>query len=234
MDINNMSAEDFLNLYCFTKVCNKPIYQDYKNNFKPTIRDVKNYNAKVYEMRKLWCKDKSLIHKYISLRERSTEVKTDNNFDYCAEIGHKFELWVEKELKGFGVDLGMYYDNRQFEGENALGLEIKHDSKLQETGNVYIEYEALNKDESKFIKGGILKEDNSEYWLIGTEKEYYIFYKDDLLNIYNRMQKGIVEGCRFASKRTSKGILVSREKCKEIMIADNLVEFVVKVGILDG
>lgn len=235
MDINNMDAEDFLNLYCFTKTCDKPIYKDYRDNFKPTVRDIKNYNAKVHEMKRLWCKDKTLIHKFIRLNELPKEIKKDNDFEYCAEIGHKFELWVENELKGFGVDLGMYYDDRQFQGENVLGLEIKHDSKLAETGNVYIEYEALNRNESEFIKGGILKDDNSKYWLIGTEKEYYTFYKDDLLRIYNNVMSGKREwGCKKAERRTSKGIIISRERCKDIMIADNLVEFLVKTGLLDG
>ena len=233
MDINKMTAEDYLNLYCFTKVCNKPIFKDYKENFHPTINDIRNYNAKVYEMEKVWAKNKPLIHKYIPFRENSKEVKEDNDFQFCANIGHEFELWVEKECKKYGVDLGMYYDKRQFNGENELGLEIKHDSKLKETGNVYIEYLALNKNETEFINGGILKNDNSKYWLIGTEEEYYIFYKLELLAIYSRLINGEkVAGCRYAERRTSKGIIISREKCKEIMIADNIGEFLTKVGLI--
>lgn len=236
MDINHMTAEDYLNLYCFKKVCNKPIYKDYKENFHPTIQDIKNYNAKVYEMQKLWNKDKSAIHKNIPIREPKKEVKEDNNFDFCMDIGHKFELWVEKECKKYGVDLGMYYDNRQFKGENELGLEIKHDSKLAETGNVYIEYLALNRDESKFINGGILKEDNSKYWLIGTEKEYYIFYKKDLLKLYEKVMDGTYVhdwGYKMAERRTSKGIIISRKKCQQLMITNDIGEFLVKVGIIN-
>ena len=233
MDINNMSADDFLNLYYFKKADTGPIFQDYRDNFKPTVQDVKNYNDRLRKIRLAWNKDKSTVHKFIRLSDQPKEVKEDNNFDYCAEIGHKFELWVEKEIKKYDVDLGMYYDDRQFQGENALGLEIKHDSKLAETGNVYIEYEALSKDESKFIKGGILKDDNSKYWLIGTEEEYYIFYKDDLLKIYKQVQNGFVKGCGLAGRRTSKGIIISREKCKEIMIADDIGAFLLKVGIIN-
>ena len=236
MDINNMSAEDYLNLYCFTKVCDKPIFNDYKENFHPTMRDIRNYNAKVYEMNKVWKSNKPLIHKHIPLREPNQAVKEDNDFQYCAEIGHKFELWVEAECKKYGVDLGMYYDERQFQGENSLGLEIKHDGKLCETGNVYIEYSALNKDETKFINGGILKEDNSKYWLIGTEDEYYIFYKDDLLRLYKKVMDGSYKndwGYRKAERRTSRGIIISRAKCKNIMIANNIGEFLTKCGFID-
>lgn len=234
MDINNMNAQDYLNLYYFTKYPNSSIFEDYTKNFKPTLQDIKNYNKKVEQFEKTWKKDKSLVHKFISLREQKDDVKEDNDFGFCADIGHKFELWVEKECKKYGVDLKMYYDDKQFEGENALGLEIKHDSKLAETGNVYIEYLALNKDETDFIIGGILKEDNSKYWLIGTEKEYYIFYKSDLLRIYNRLanEKEKSKYCKFAERRTSKGIVIAREYCKKIMIADNIGEFLVKVGII--
>lgn len=236
MDINNMSAEDYLNLYYFTRHDNGKIFQDYKDNFKPTLDDVNAYNRKVNQFNIAWNKDKTLIHKFIALRENNGEIKEDNDFDYCMQIGHAFELWVEKECSKYGVDLGMYYDDRQFEGENELGLEIKHDSKLAETGNVYIEYLALNKDETKYIKGGILKQDNSKYWLIGTEDEYYIFYKADLLKLYNNVMNDSYLadwGYQTAERRTSKGIIVSRKKCRDIMIADNIGEFLVKVGIIE-
>lgn len=236
MDVNNMNAEDFLNLYCFKKASNGPMFKDYQNNFRPTIQDVDKYNYKVEQFNKTWEENKALVHKYISLRKPKEEVKEDNDFDFCAKIGHEFELWVEKECKKYDVDLGMYYDNRQFQGENALGLEIKHDGKLAETGNVYIEYQALNKNETKFIDGGILKDDNSKYWLIGTEEEYYIFYKDDLLKLYRKIIDGsyIYDwGYKKAERRTSKGIIISRKRCKEMMIADDIGVFLLKVGIIN-
>lgn len=236
MDINNMNAEDFLNLYYFKKGDSGSIFQDYRDNFKPTLQDINNYNKKKRQFQLAWNKDKSLIHKYIALKEQKKDVKEDNDFDFCMEIGHKFELWVEQECKKYGIDLGMYYDSRQFQGENKLGLEIKHDSKLAETGNVYIEYQALNKDESKFIKGGILKEDNSIYWLIGTEKEYYIFYKSSLVRLYRKILDGSYAsdwGYKKAERRTSRGIIITRAKCKQIMIANNIEEFLFKIGLID-
>lgn len=234
MDINNMTAEDFLNLYCFTKCNQGSFFEDYRDNFKPTIQDIRDYNRKVNQMKLAWNKDKSLVHKYIPIREQTQDVKEDNDFEFCANIGHKFELFVEQECKRYGVDLGMYYDDRQFKGENELGLEIKHDGKLAETGNVYIEYLALNKDESEFINGGILKEDNSKYWLIGTEEEYYIFYKKDLLKIYENIIQDQKEwGCKKAERRTSKGIIISRERCQKTMISDDIGTFLMKVGIIN-
>lgn len=233
MNVDNMNYEDFLNLYYFVKNKNKQIYLDYKDNFHPTLQDIENYNTKVDEFKKMWEKDKSIIHKPIAFERLKDNYKEDNDFAYCLEIGHKFELWVEDECKKYGVDLGMYYGDKQFSGENELGLEIKHDGKLEETGNVYIEYEALNKDESRFYESGILKKDNCKYWLIGTEKEFYIFYKEDLYRIYRNLIKGNnLAGCKLREKRTSKGFTISREKCKAIMIVNNIQDFLYKTGIL--
>lgn len=240
MNVNEMTAKDFLDLYCFVQLKNKQIYLDYINNFRPTLKDVEDYSGKVEQFEEMWRKDKSVIHKPIAFRKYEENYKEDNDFKFCLEVGHKFELWVENEFKKYGVDLGMYYDNKQFRGENKLGLEIKHDSKLEETNNVYIEYEALNKEETEFYKSGILKEDDCKYWLIGTEKEYYIFYKEDLLKLYQKLTKDsktryqYKDGNRrkiyygLAEKRTSKGIVISREKCREMMIADNIQDFLYK------
>lgn len=245
MDINNMSARDYLDLYLWINLKNKKFYNDYQDNFKPTRKDVEEYTAKLNQFESVWEKDKSIIHKPIAFEEQTGEVKKDNDFEFCNAIGHKFELWVEKECKKYGVELGMYYDDRQFKGENALGLEIKHDDKLKETNNVYIEYEALTKDESKFYPSGILKKDNCKYWLIGTEEEYYIFRKNDLVKLYEQLASDekkeyyqMKNGKRewyfgFRERRTSKGIAISREKAKTMMISNNIGEFLVKVGIIE-
>lgn len=239
MDINNMSAKDYLDLYCFVKLKNKQIYKDYKN-FKPTLKDFEEYTEKVNQFEEAWEKDKSLIHKPISLTEQPKVVNKDNDFAYCLEVGHKFELFVEQECKRYCVDLGMYYDKRQFEGENALGLEIKHDGKVHlPQNNVYIEYEAISKDGTKYLPSGILKQDNTKYWLIGTEKEYYIFYKEDLIKIYNNLiTNKKVDGCLLKERKrnnvvTSRGFTMNKEARKRIMIADNIGEFLVKVGLID-
>lgn len=245
MNINNMDFEDYMNLFLFNsymKDKNKEMYVEYKNNFHPTRQDVEDYNKKVEQFKKAWEKDKALVHKPIFWEKPPEEVKEDNNFEFCQEVGHKFELWVEKEFKKYDIDIGMFYDERQLEGENEFGIEIKHDSKLQETNNVYIEYQALTKDESKFYDSGILKKDNSKYWLIGTEKEYYIFYKNDLLKLYEELMRSskkmyyqengdIYYGLK--DRRTSKAVVISRKKCKEMMIADNIFEFLLKIGKIE-
>lgn len=240
MNENNMSAKDYLDLYCFTKLKEQQFYNDYEKNFKPTLSDIRGYNKKLSQFENVWKKDKSKIHKPIAFEKYQDTYKKDNDFEYCLKIGHKFELWVENEFKKYGVDLGMYYDDKQFRGENKLGLEIKHDSKLVQTNNVYIEYKSINKKETEFYNSGILKEDNCKYWLIGTEDEYYIIYKNELLKIYEELMKDgrtrykdkeLYYG--LAEKRTSKGVVISRQKLKDIMISNNIQEFLIKVGIIE-
>lgn len=233
LDTRKMDAEDFFKLYLFCKsgIADKSFYEDYVNNFNPTPKDVDNYNKKLGVFEDAFGNYKSKVHKYIGFRQPKQEVKKDNDFEFCARIGHEFEIFVEQECKKYGVELGMYYDERQFKGENELGLEIKHDGKLAETGNVYIECLALNRDETKFINGGILKEDNSKYWIIGTPEEYYIFYKKTLLKIAQNYLKE--PGVKPAQRRTSKGIVISRKRCKELMIADDIGEFLLKVGLIE-
>lgn len=239
MNINNMSFEDYLHLFLFNsyvKNKNKEMYKDYRDNFHPTKKDVEEYTQKYEQFRKAWEKDKSLIHKPILISEQSDVVDEDNNFVGCQEIGHKWELEIEKEFKKYGIDIGMYYDNRQFSGENEFGIEIKHDSKIQETGNIYIEYDALSKDGTKFIEGGITKEDNSIYWLIGNETfGYFIFYKKDLYKIYRQvvLEHQKIDGCVLRERKTSHAVAISVKKAKEIMIADSVYEFLIKTGKIE-
>lgn len=245
MNINNMDFEDYMKLFLFNsymKDKNKEMYIDYRDNFHPTSQDIEDYNNKVEQFKKAWEKDKALVHKPIMLSAPKIVVDKDNDFVYCQEVGHKWELEIEKKFKEYGIDIGMYYDERQFKGENEFGIEIKHDDKIQVFKRVYIEYDALDKDEKEFIAGGITKEDNSIYWLIGNETYgYFIFYKSVLYKIYRQMvlEGKKVEGCSLRSKKTdsgkvtSHGIAIDISKAKEIMIADNILEFLIKTGKLE-
>lgn len=229
-----MTSKDYMNLYYFCKANNKKII-DFKT-WKPQLKDIENYNKVEKRFDEVWKKDKSLIHKNIALREATEEIKQDNNFQGCMEIGHKWEIQIEQEFKKYGVDIGMYYDNRQFKGENEFGIEIKHDGKIGKYGNIYIEYLALNRNETEFIPGGIAKKDNSKYWLIGNEiNGYYIFYKDTLYDIYQKMviNNEKVDRCYLKERRTSKAIAIRIDKARELMISDNIGEFLVKIGRIE-
>lgn len=244
MDINKMTSTDYMNLYYFTKSNNRRI-TNYKT-WKPQLQDIERYNATEKKFKEVWKTNKSKIHKYIALREETKNKNKENDFEGCMEIGHKWELQIEEEFKKYGVDIGMYYDERQFKGENEFGIEIKHDSKIYEYdkkyGTIFIEYLAINKNETDFIDGALLKKDNSIYWLIGNEKDgYFIFYKKTLLDLYKKIvsNKQFVDRCYLKEKRTSKGLVTAKgivircDKARELMIADDIQEFLLKIGEIE-
>ena len=102
---------------------------------------------------------------------------------------------------------------------------------LEKTGNIYIEYLERLRRNNSWVKSGILKEDNTKYWIIGSEKEYYIFKKVVLCNLYNNLKdnpNGCV-GCKFVEEKengTSKGFLVRRDVAKKYCYANSIEDFI--------
>ncbi|MCG8322075.1 MAG: hypothetical protein MI921_21435 [Cytophagales bacterium] len=114
----------------------------------------------------------------------------------------------------YGLDLGQYLTPEgQYElGENALGIEIKNDTLIKKYGNVYIEYQEKSKGSNYgYVNSGILKVDNCEYFLIGTEEQFFIFRKNRLIEILKdeitNLRKGVPSTRHIVFKQiaTSKG-----------------------------
>jgi hypothetical protein len=124
-----------------------------------------------------------------------------------------FENYIANLLKDrFDMEIGAFMDaHGQYDlGENALGIEIKNDKLVHKTGNLYIEYqEKSNADNHSFVSSGILKNDNTRYFLIGTQERFYILHKKRLLEIYDQAQRGLLRGrVRLVHIATSKGMLL--------------------------
>ncbi|MFV8362987.1 hypothetical protein ACNQGO_06305 [Flavobacterium sp. ZT3P35] len=163
-------------------------YNAFKENFGTT------YNAKV----SIWS-DRSKTDYY--------KVKLQESFIFENQIANILE-------KEYDLEIGQYLTPEgQYDlGENALGIEIKNDTLIAKYGNVYIEYQEKSKSSnSVFINSGILKNDNSIYFLIGTIDAFYIFKKKRLLEIFfeeiENNKKGIFSkrGIKFKEIATSKG-----------------------------
>lgn len=149
------------------------------------------------------------------------------------ERGAIMEKFIDNEFKRWGIDIGFFYSPfSQSCGESRLGLEIKHDMKSKKTGNYYIEcYETLGVGKAQLVSSGILKNDNTIFWLIGTLDEYYIVYKEDLRRLYyslNQRNSCWQNGKRLASNKNSKGFIIDKAKLQEIAIARSVGEFVQK------
>lgn len=133
------------------------------------------------------------------------------------QAAFEFENYIAELLqRDFSLDLQQFLTPEgQYDlGENELGIEIKNDTLIKKWGNVYVEYaEKSNSGNYVFIKSGILKDDNSIYFLIGDRDGFWIFKKERLLEIY-REEVAIVKsgniskrGIKFKQIATSKGFV---------------------------
>lgn len=127
-----------------------------------------------------------------------------------------FENHIEKLVKDqYGLDLGPYLtpEGQYDDGENELGIEIKNDTLIKKYGNIYLEYAEKSQGSNfNYIDSGILKNDKSTYFLIGTPDEFYIFRKARLVEIYreeiarNKSGKSSERGIMFKQIATSLGM----------------------------
>lgn len=98
---------------------------------------------------KIWDYEKPVIW--------SDRKKTDYYIEQLNK-SHRFEVYVDYLFRQSGYDIGLFYGkNQQYrQGETAAGIEIKCDMKLQETGNVYIEYQERITKDGEWVDSGIL------------------------------------------------------------------------------
>lgn len=138
---------------------------------------------------------------------------------------HRFEVYIDFLFRQAGYDIGLFYGkNQQYkQGETEAGIEIKCDMKFQETGNVYIEYQERMTQNGEWVDSGILKKDETQYFLIGTVEKFYILPRTKLRNYYNRLvnYKEKISGMRLVEEKehqTSKGFIMSKQRAEQ----DNL------------
>lgn len=167
------------------------------------VRDFrKNYREKVWEYEKpvIW-----------GDREKSAY--------YIGQLtdSHKFEVYVGERFLSHGYDIGFFYGKEQQyrKGETRAGIEIKYDKMLTKTGNLYIEYQERLNSRQMWVNSGILKEDETKFYLIGNMHEFYILPRERLCSYYDRLvrQHERIPGMRTVREtkhQTSKGFVLQR------------------------
>jgi hypothetical protein len=165
------SDKNSLNIIELWLATNTDIVKDFEVNFKT------KYKPKV----ELW-----------SDRNKTTYYKTK------LQAAFEFENFIAEMLKeNYSIDIEPFLTPEgQYDlGENKLGIEIKNDTLIKKYGNVYIEYAEKSKASNYvFVKSGILKDDNTKYFLIGEADQFYIFRKQRLLEIYKEERQNAKEG----------------------------------------
>ena len=135
---------------------------------------------------------------------------------------HRFEVYIDDLFRRHGYDIGLFYgkDQQYHQGETKAGIEIKCDMQLQKTGNVYIEYQERMTNDGEWVDSGILKQDQTKYFLIGTVEEFFILPRERLQNYYHRLVKcgETIKGMRLGEERahqTSKGFIIQRQIARQ-------------------
>lgn len=139
--------------------------------------------------------------------------------DYEAEYREKLEeSWVFQDfvcerLHMEGIVLQpIQSQSKQLTGENLLGLEIKHDHRFRETGNLYIEtHEKSHPANRDYVKSGILRADNSWLFGIGDYQRFFVFATSTLRLISGRKD---LPWRKTTTTDTSRGILLPVEQAE--------------------
>ena len=231
----NIPVEYKLMLYWFQKYV-KDTNFDKEDYLKTELNTstIDRFNECVNSFKDLFNTDKGLYDKPVKWDNR----KTCDKFFEKLQKGCRFEEYVSSEFRKHGVELGMQYNEYQWHGENLFGLEIKNDEVFKSTGNLYIEYYERHDISKSWNKTGILKEDNTKVFLIGTYDNYFIILKEVLIDIYNRLKQNdpeISRYCRFAetNDKTAKGFLIKKSFMKKICLSQSIKEFV-KIYVKDN
>lgn len=161
-----------------------------------------------------------------------------NDFASSNEIGSIYQDILSRELLNYGIVIQCHTSCffQMNYGENPQGIEIKYDSKVETTNNIFFEFEAINKKGDKFIKGGIEKQDNAWLYIIGNGKECWIFAKNQLQSLFRKVkqnpqtfrEKGITLRTHIdkdTNKPTANGMCVSLDYIESNNLAINHIVF---------
>lgn len=127
------------------------------------------------------------------------------------KTGAEYEKHIAKVLnEKLGITLDFFVGKEeQLKGETKQGIEIKHDERMKETGNLYIEYsEKSHPNLPGYYPSGISRDDNTWLYIIGDYNNVYLFGKNQL--------KLLADEFKHVQTPTSEGFLIP------VTRADNL------------
>ena len=107
------------------------------------------------------------------------------------EEAWKYQDFITEQLLKIGISVNAYQSvYYQLEhGESASGIEIKNDKQMAKTGNVYIEFRQTTLRGSQNKDSGINQKDDSWLYVIGDFNKFFVFGKNQLRSLLNKVQK---------------------------------------------
>ena len=129
------------------------------------------------------------------------------------EAGLEYQDFVADQLrKADPCIILSAYSSRKYQnerGESASGIEIKHDMRMKDTGNLYIEVaEKSNAALPDYTSSGIMRNDNTWLYLIGDYEQAFLFSKNQLKAIYADEQHYKSRGIYKKQTETSIGFVL--------------------------
>jgi hypothetical protein len=133
------------------------------------------------------------------------ETNYSQYYDEEQEDSEPFQDFVVDQLYEIGIPI-TNYSSRKYQynhGENRAGIEIKHDKKFKETGNLWIELKEKSDPKNEcYVSSGCFRGDNSWLFITGNYEILFIFAKNVLQLLSKRYNQ--IEN----NKKTSIGYLM--------------------------
>jgi hypothetical protein len=122
--------------------------------------------------------------------------------------GLEYQDYIVEQLWLKGISFAAFLSKKnQLKGENSAGIEIKHDNRMSETNNLYIEtHEKANIERKRWTFSGINRYDNTFMWIIGDYQVAYMLFVETLRKL-NR-ENDTIHKYRRVDTGTSKGFLL--------------------------
>jgi hypothetical protein len=133
-------------------------------------------------------------------------------YDKQLNDGLEFQDFCSVKFAERGIPITNFSSKKyqQNKGENLQGYEFKYDKQFRKTGNLWIELaEKTNPSNLTYINSGILRNDNTMFYIIGDYEGIYLMQKKILIVISKSYK--ILEN----NMKTSKGFLLPTDKARE-------------------
>jgi hypothetical protein len=138
--------------------------------------------------------------------------------------GQEYEDWLQKQLATRGIFLGNITSQKyqQEDGENLLGMEIKFDGLVAETGRVYVETaEKAMPRPGSYAPSGIYRNDSTWLYAVGNYDILFIFGKRTLRRLCEKNPDWLYHPPK--DKATSQGFCIPEKQAMEI--AEKVIRF---------
>lgn len=112
-------------------------------------------------------------------------------------------------------------------GESYLGVEIKLHTRMPEFKELYIEVaEKSNAQNAAYVPSGIMRQDNTIFWIEGDFSTFYVLLKKDLVRIYESKEYLAPEfgGQDISTTGTSIGYALPLKEAERIKVFKVVIE----------